>query len=311
MPFPLTRRTLALAALAVATLSAPAAWAQNAPVRVASKIDTEGALLGNIIVQVLEANGIKTENKVRLGNTKIVRSAIVAGEVDIYPEYTGNGAFFFSDEKNPAWKSAKAGFDLVKQLDASKNKIVWLEAAPANNTWAIAIRKDVASANKLKTLEDLGRWVSAGGKFKLAASAEFIERSDALPAFQTAYGFKLSQDQLLTLAGGDTSVTIKAAAENTSGVNAAMAYGTDGPVAALGLVILDDPKGIQPVYAPAPIIREEALARNPRIRELLAPVFRTLDGVTLQTLNAQIALEGKDAKKVAADYLRSKGFIKS
>jgi len=306
----MTRRTLALACLAVALIT-PAAWAQDAPVRVGSKIDTEGALLGNIIVQVLEANGIKTDNKLRLGNTKIVRSAIVAGEIDIYPEYTGNGAFFFSDEKNPAWKNAKAGFDLVNKLDAETNKIIWLAPAPANNTWAIAIRKDVASANQLKTLADLGRWLSSGGKFKLAASAEFIERSDALPAFQTAYGFKLSQEQLLTLAGGDTSATIKAAAENTSGVNAAMAYGTDGPVAALGLVILEDPKGIQPVYAPAPIIRASVLAKNPKIKDVLAPVFQTLDGPTLQSLNAKIALEGQDAKKVAADYLKAKGLLKN
>jgi osmoprotectant transport system substrate-binding protein len=309
MLFTPTRRQLGTIALALTTLAAPV-WAQNAAVRVGSKIDTEGALLGNIIVQVLEANGIKTENKVRLGNTKIVRTALTSGEIDIYPEYTGNGAFFFSDDKNPAWKNAKAGYDLVKKLDLEKNKVVWLEPSPANNTWAIAVRKDVASSNKLKTMEDLGRWVSGGGKFKLAASAEFIERSDALPAFQTAYGFKLNQNQLLTLAGGDTSVTIKAAAEGTSDVNAAMAYGTDGPVSALGLVILDDPKGVQPVYAPAALIREEVLAKNPKIKALLAPVFKSLDGVTLQGLNAQIALEGKDAKQVAIQYLKSKGFIK-
>lgn len=309
MTRPLTRRTLALATLAGALMSSTA-WAQNAPVRVGSKIDTEGALLGNIIVLVLEANGIKTESKVRLGNTKIVRSALLAGEIDIYPEYTGNGAFFFSDDKNPAWKSAQSGFELVSKLDASQNKLTWLAAAPANNTWAIAVRKDVAQANKLKSLDDLGRWVSGGGKFKLAASAEFIERSDALPAFQTAYGFKLGQEQLLTLAGGDTAVTIKAAAEGTSGVNAAMAYGTDGPVSALGLVILDDPKGVQPVYAPAPVVRESVLAANPKIRDVLAPVFKSLDGPTLQGLNARIALEGRDAKRVATDYLKAKGFIK-
>jgi len=306
----ISRRALALASLA-AVLITTAAWSQDAPVRVGSKIDTEGALLGNIIIQTLEAHGIKTEKKLRLGNTKIVRSAIVAGEIDMYPEYTGNGAFFFSDEKNSAWKNAKAGFDLVSKLDLDANKITWLAPAPANNTWAIAIRKDVASTHKLKTLADLGTWLSSGGKFKLAASAEFIERSDALPAFQTAYGFKLTQQQLLTLAGGDTSATIKAAAEQTSGVNAAMAYGTDGPVAALGLVILEDPKGIQPVYAPAPIIRESVLAKNPKIRDVLAPVFKTLDGPTLQSLNAKIALEGQDAKKVAADYLKAKGLLKN
>ena len=149
-----------------------------------------------------------------------------------------------------------------------------MEASPANNTWAIALRKDVATANKLKSMDDLGKWLAKpGSQFKLAASAEFVERSDALPAFQTAYNFKLKPEQLLTLAGGDTAVTIKAAAEKTSGVNAAMAYGTDGAVAALGLVILEDPKGVQPIYAPAPIIREEVLKKNPKIKDVLAPVF--------------------------------------
>lgn len=290
-------------------LASTASIAQTA-VRVSSKIDTEGSLLGNMMIQVLEANGIKTENKVQLGTTKIMRGALTAGEIDIYPEYTGNGAFFFSDEKNPAWKNATDGYELVKKLDAEKNNIVWLAPAPANNTWAIALRKDVAEKNKVKSLADIGKWLGAGGKFKLAASAEFIERSDALPAFQAAYGFKLNNTQLLTLAGGDTTATIKAAAEQTSGVNAAMAYGTDGAIAALGLVVLDDPKGIQPVYAPAPLVRAQTLAEYPKIKTVLEPVFKTLDGPTLQALNAKIAVEGQDAKKVSADYLKAKGFIK-
>lgn len=306
----MTRLSYRLLAATVATALLSGAAMAAEPVRVGSKIDTEGALLGNIIQQVLEANGIKTISKISLGNTKVVRGAITSGEVDIYPEYTGNGAFFFADETNPAWKQADAGYQLVKKLDQEKNKLTWLAPAPANNTWAIAIRKDVANANKLKTLSDLGRYISKGGQFKLAASAEFIERADALPAFQNSYGFKLKQDQLLTLAGGDTAVTIKTAAEQTSGVNAAMAYGTDGPVAALGLVILDDVKGVQPIYAPAPVIRSEVLAKQPRIASLLQPVFRSLDGTTLQKLNASIAIEGQDARKVASRYLKSKGFIK-
>lgn len=294
-----------------AALLAGSALAQTATaVRVGSKIDTEGKLLGNMIALALESNGIKIENKTSLGNTKIMRGAITTGEIDIYPEYTGNGAFFFSDESNPAWKNAKAGFDRVSVLDLEKNKIVWLTPAPANNTWAIAVRKDVAIANKLVSLDDMGRWISAGGQFKLAASAEFAERSDALPAFQSAYGFKLKPEQLLTLAGGDTSVMIRAAAEKTSGVNAAMAYGTDGPVSALGLVIMEDTKGVQPIYAPAPIVRAEVLANHPKIKEVLANVFKYLDGATLQGLNAKIQLEGQDAKKVAAEFLRSKNLIK-
>lgn len=305
------RRAILVVIAAFAVGLAGMAQAQpTAPVRVGSKIDTEGKLLGNMIVLALEAAGIKTENKSSLGNTKIVRGAIAAGEIDIYPEYTGNGAFMFSEESSPVWKNAKDGYARVKALDLEKNKIVWLEPAPANNTWAIAVRKDVAGANKLKTLDDLGKWISAGGAFKLAASAEFVERADALPAFQSAYGFKLKPDQLLTLAGGDTAVTIRAAAEKTSGVNAAMAYGTDGPVAALGLVIMEDPKGVQPFYAPAPIVRADVLAKNPKIATVLAPVFKLLDGPTLQALNAKIQLEGQDAKKVAAEFLKSKGLLK-
>lgn len=284
------------------------------PVRVASKVDTEGKLLGQMMVLALEANGIKTTNKVSLGNTQVMRGAITAGEIDIYPEYTGNGAFIFSEEKNPVWKRLETGYQRVKELDYAKNKIVWLPPAPANNTWTIAVRQDVAAANKLVTLVDLSKWLGSSqykvGQFKLAASAEFVERSDALPAFQAAYNFKLKPDQLLTLAGGDTSVTVRAAHEKTSGVNAAMAYGTDGAVAALGLMVLEDTLGVQPVYAPAPIVREDALKKNPNIADALAPVFKLLDRPTLQALNAKIQLEGQDAKKVAGDFLKSKGLLK-
>ena len=291
--------------IAPSLFSAPA----PAPVRVGSKIDTEGKLLGNIIVLALEANGIKTENKVSLGSTKVVRTALLAGEIDMYPEYTGNGAFMLGDEGNKAWKSLRAGYELSKKIDLEKNRIIWLEPANANNTWAIAVRKDVATANKLHTLEDMGKYITGGGNFKLAASAEFMERADAMPAFQTAYRFKLKPDQTLVLAGGDTSATIKAAAEKTSGVNAAMAYGTDGPLAALGMVVMEDPKGVQPVYAPAPIVREEVLKRYPAIATILAPIFKSLDGPTLQMLNARIQLDGEDARKTAGDYLRSKGLL--
>jgi len=295
----------------VAGLALLAAGAQAAePVKVGSKIDTEGSLLGNIILQVLDSHGVKTVNKVQLGTTPVVRGAITAGELDIYPEYTGNGAFFFKDEKDAAWKNAQQGYEKVKKLDAEKNHLVWLTPAPANNTWTIAVRKDLAEKNKLTSLDDLSAYLKKGGEFKLAASAEFIERSDALPAFEKAYGFKLEQPQLLSLAGGDTAVTIKAAAQQTSGVNAAMAYGTDGPVAALGLQTLSDPKGVQPIYAPTPVVREAVLKAYPEMDAWLKPVFASLDEKTLQQLNASIAVEGLDAKKVAAAYLKQKGFVK-
>ncbi|WP_437608446.1 glycine betaine ABC transporter substrate-binding protein OsmF [Erwinia sp. V71] len=301
----LRNSVLAGSALMVLAASALAADA----VRVGSKIDTEGSLLGNMILQVLEKHGVKTVNKIQLGNTQVVRGAITAGELDIYPEYTGNGAFFFHDEQDAAWKNARAGYEKVKTLDKQHNQLVWLTPAPANNTWTIAVRSELAQKNQLHSLDDLSRYLKQGGEFKLAASAEFIERPDALPAFQKAYGFQLSQNQLLSLAGGDTAVTIKAAAQQTSGVNAAMAYGTDGPVAALGLQTLSDPKGVQPIYAPTPVVRDAVLKQYPDIARWLQPVFASLDEQTLQQLNAKIAVEGQDAKRVAADYLQQKKLL--
>ena len=285
--------------------AAPAAEA----VVVASKIDTEGSLLGHMVAAALEARGLKVERRIQLGPTNIVRAAILAGQIDLYPEYTGNGALFFHRESDPAWKNAAAGYALVKQLDRSANHLVWLTPAPANNTWVIAIRNDLPGFPAGKCLDDLAAYLKGGGRFKLAASAEFVESPAALPAFEETYGFHLGAGQLLTLSGGNTAATLRAAAEGTSGVNAAMAYGTDGELSALGLTALCDDKGAQVVYAPAPVVREVVLERHPDIATALDPIFASLTLTTLQQLNARIAVGGEDAEAVAGAYLKLKHFL--
>ena len=294
----------ALAALAITVTTV------QAQVVVSSKIDTEGSVLGNIILEVFKANDIPVTDRIQLGATPVVREAITAGQIDIYPEYTGNGAFFFNEADKPIWNDAQQGYDEVKKLDYETNKIVWLTPAPANNTWAIALRDDVAGPNNLKTLSDFGQWVASGGEVKLAASAEFVNSPAALPAFQTTYGFTLKPEQLITLSGGDTAATIAAAAQQTSGANAAMVYGTDGGIAPSKLTVLEDDKGVQPVYAPAPIIREAALTQYPQIADLLQPVFARLDLKTLQDLNGRVQLAGEPANAVALDFLKTNGFLK-
>ena len=301
---------LSLKSVLVALALAASAPALADPIVVSSKIDTEGNLLGNVILQALQAKGLQVTNKVSLGSTPIVRKAIASGEIDIYPEYTGNAAFFFNKADDPVWKDAPKGYEAASKLDYDANRIVWLTPSPANNTWAIALKDEVASAAKVKTLDDFGKWVSSGGKVKLAGSSEFVNSAAALPAFQKAYGFALKPDQLLVLSGGDTSATIKAAAEGTDGVNAAMVYGTDGAIGAAGLAVLDDDKAVQPVYAPTPIVREAVLKAHPEIADALKPVFASLDLETLQTLDGRIQVNGESAKAVAADFLRSKGFAK-
>jgi osmoprotectant transport system substrate-binding protein len=309
-PLPLIAKTWAAAVLAMAASVLPAAPATAAgAIVVASKIDTEGALLGHMLAAMIEARGLAVERKIQLGPTNIVRAALLAGQIDLYPEYTGNGALFFHREADPEWKNAAAGYAEVKRLDRAENKLVWLEPAPANNTWVIAIRGDLPGFAERKCLDDLATYLARGGRFKLAASAEFVESPAALPAFEATYGFQLRSTQLLTLSGGNTAATLRAAAEGISGVNAAMAYGTDGEVAALGLTALCDDKGAQIVYAPAPVVRQAVLDRHPEIAAVLDPVFASLSLTTLQRLNARIAVAGEDSGAVALDYLKSRHFL--
>ena len=303
------KRVIGLLLGAALALLPAAVGAEEAKIVVASKIDTEGSLLGSMIVALLEAHGLAVDNKLQLGPTNIVRAALLAGQIDIYPEYTGNGALFFHLEQDPVWKDWAKGTAKVAALDREQNHLVWLAAAPANNTWTIALRQELAERHNLKTMDDFAKYLAGGGAIKLAASAEFVESPAALPAFEATYGFRLKDAQLLTLSGGNTSATLRAAAEGTSGVNAAMAYGTDGALAALGLTALEDDKGAQVVYAPAPVVREAVPQQHPEIAKVLDPVFATLSLETLQQLNAKIAVEGEDAGAVARAYLTSKHFL--
>ena len=298
-----------LCALALLVLVA-ATRADEAPIVVGSKADTEGALLGQLIVQVLRNAGLPVTDRTSLGPTSIVRRALLSGELDVYPEYTGNAAFFFHRESDPKFKQAASGYALARDLDARANDVVWLTPAPADNHWAIGVRADVAKKQSLQSLTDFARWVNDGGHVLLAGSAEFVESDAALPAFQLAYGFTLRGDQLLVLAGGNTSVTIKAAAEDISGVNASMVYSTDGAIAVTHLVVLTDPKQVEPVYEPAPVVRGAVLRRYPRIRSLLAPVFKALTLPTLRRLNARTQVDGENAAAVAHDFLQHHGWAK-
>jgi len=295
--------------IAATSLSCALATVASAEITVSSKIDTEGGLLGNIIALALEDAGLPVERRLQLGGTQIVREALLADQIDIYPEYTGNAAFFFNEADSDVWKDADAAHARATELDAAQNNIVWLNSAPANNTWAIAVTAPVAEENNLSTMSEFGAWVAGGGSVKLAASTEFVSSPAVLPAMQDTYGFTLSQDQMVILSGGDTAATIQAAARGTSDVNAAMVYGTDGGVGATGLVVMQDDKGVQPVYEATPIVRAEVLEEYPAIRDVLNPIFDALDMETLQRLNGRIQVGGEPSEAVARDHLTQTGVL--
>src|SRR5271155_3183375 len=130
------------------------ALSAQAAVVVSSKLSSESAMLSQMVRLLLNANGIPTIDRTRIGATPVVRKALLTGEIDLYVEYTGNAGFFFNDVANPAWKSLESGYQRGAKLDYDANQIVWLTPARANNTWALAVRDDVAAANHLQTMSD-------------------------------------------------------------------------------------------------------------------------------------------------------------
>lgn len=239
-----------------------------------------------------------------------MREALLAGEIDMYPEYTGTALTFFPDaglDEDLATRPDEL-YETLRELDA-ENGVTYLGRSPANNTWAIAVPQALADEHGLESMADLADYINEGGAFRLAASQEFVDRPDALPAFEATYGFNVSGDQLVILAGGNTTQTVTAAANGTDGVNAAMAYGTDGIIGALGMVTLSDPENAVAIYQPFPAVRTEVVEAYPQLPEILDPVFAALDEATLQELNGRVAVDGENPADVAQDFLTGAGFL--
>ena len=281
----------------------------EAAVVVSSKLSSESAMLGQMIRLLLDAHGIPAVDRTKIGATPVVRKALLSGEIDLYVEYTGNAGFFFNASADPAWKDLDKGYALGARLDYAANRVVWLTPARASNAWALAVREDVAGANHLETMSDFGRWVAGGGRVVLACSAEFAN-AGTLRSLERTYGFTLRSDQMIVLAGGETSATIGAAAAGTDGTNTAMVYGTDGGIAAARLRLLADDRHDQPVYAPVPLIRAAVLAQYPQIAPIVKPLMQSFTTESLQQLNARVQIDGESEESVAADYLRARGFLK-
>jgi len=281
------------------------------PVTIATMLDSEGSVLGQMILQVLNANGIETIDRINFGTPDILRSALENGEVDLVVDYTGSGQYYHPEDATDTtiWNDPVKGYEFTAQLDLEKRNIVWLTPSPANNTESIAVKREFSEENGIVNMEQLATYINAGNDFKLIASASFIENQLGLLGFEEAYGFKLTNDQIISLSSGNTAEMLKALSESTNGVNASLVYGTDGALDKLNLVVLEDSKHIPPVYLPAPVIRKEVLDIYPEIETLLKPIFESLSLEVLQKLNAKVAYDGEDAASVAKAYLEENNFI--
>ncbi len=277
------------------------------PVTVGSKEFTEQLVLGQLTIQVLEANNIPTEDETNLGGTVILRDAQLEGEVDLAWEYTGTGLITHLGYEDPITDPEKA-YEVVREDDYEQNQLIWLNYAPLNNTYTIMMRQDDAEELGIETVSDLAQAINEGvaapdpGQWIFATNHEYSVREDGYPGLTEHYDFHFDGTQIM-----DTGITYGALRDGDVAVG--MGFATDGRIDGFDLVNLEDDKEYHPVYNGAPVIREETLEQYPEIEEVLQPLIESLDDETMQRLNAMVDIDGYEPDEVAEMFLEEEGLL--
>jgi osmoprotectant transport system substrate-binding protein len=277
----------------------------GADITVGSKEFTEQLVLGQIALQVLENAGASVEDQTRLAGSVAARQALTSGQIDTYWEYTGTGWITYLKHTKPIQNSQKQ-YEAVAKEDLKKNGIEWLPPAPANNTYAIAVRKEAYDKLGVKKLSDFKQLINENPEeATLCVGTEFSTRDDGLPGMEKAYGYQFPRDNLVKIDEG----LIYQATDKGDKCNFGEVFATDGRIEGLGLKVIEDDKSFFPIYNPSLNVRKEVIDEYPQIKKIFAPISKKLDTETLQKLNAQVDIDGQLPEDVAQKWLSDNGFI--
>ena len=282
-----------------AALLAVHAAASAQTVKIGSKNFTEQYILAEIYAQAIEDAGIKVERKINLGGTLIAQRAIVSGEIDMYPEYTGTA--LLAVLKAEVASDPQQVYDTVKAYYEKEFKLTWLQPTAVNNGYAIILRPETAAQYKLATLSDLQ---AAGPKLVLGAGPEFLDRFDGIPGLRQVYGIEFKEFKQFAKLG------LRYDALAAKQIEVANGFSTDWQIGDGKLVTLRDDKALFPPYFVAPVIRMPTLAAQPRLAEILDKVSATLDTEAMRRMNAEVERDREEPRDVAKAYLKSKGLIR-
>lgn len=291
---------LVLALLTTLTVISCGSGGSGGTIKVGSKDFTEQFILGEMYALVLENSGLKVERKLNLGGTPVAQAGLESGQIDLYPEYTGTG--LLTVLKQPANSDQKQVFDTVAKAYKEKYNLVWLDPAPMNNTQALAITQEISAKYSIKTISDM---VKQANQFTIATTAEFQEREDGLPGLKKVYG-NFEFKKLIPLDPG-----LRYQALKNGEADVVEAFGTDGEISALKLVVLEDDKKLFPPYQVAPVVRQEVLDKNPGIRDTLNTLSPKLTDATMQRLNYEVTGKKREPAEVAKEFLSQEGLLKS
>lgn len=277
----------------------------DAEIAVGSKDFTEQQILGQITVKALEAAGASVNDQVGLAGTNAAREALLNGEIDMYWEYTGTGWITHLGNTDPITDSKKQ-YEAVKKADLKENDIEWLEPAPFNNTYALAVREEAYEDLGVEKLSDMEKLIEERPEeATICVESEFNTRDDGLPGLEKTYGYEFKDSNKSLV---DTGVVYTQTDKGKC--NFGEVFTTDGRIEALGLKIIEDDKKFFPVYNPALNVRKDVLEENPDLKPLAADLAKALDTKTMQQLNASVDVDGESYDAAADKFLEDNGFIK-
>jgi glycine betaine/choline ABC-type transport system substrate-binding protein len=261
-------------------------------ITIGSKADTEGILLAEIIARRIErATDLTVTRRTALGGTQLCFQALLSGEVDLYPEYTGTALVALLER--PALNDSRQTFDLVQRELLRRDELVMFEPFAFNNTYALAIAKPRAAALGVRKVSDLARHRDLTAGF----TAEFMARQDGWPGLRERYELEFRSPPRTLEAG------LMYRAAQQSEVDVISAYATDGRIEKFELLVLEDDKKFFPPYQAAPLIRQSTLAKHPALAPALKPLAGRLTDDEMRRLNAAVDIDRQRPEDVAEKYV--------
>jgi osmoprotectant transport system substrate-binding protein len=268
-------------------------------VRVGSKNFTEQFIVAEIYAQALENAGIKAQTRPNLGATLIAHAALLRGDIDLYPEYTGTAMAHVV--KGSLSGSAEQIYTTVKNYYEKNLHLTLLDPTHVNNGYAIVVLPEIAMKYRLKTLSDLG---PASQNLSFGAEGSFADRTDGLPGMSGVYGIHFKDFRNLAKLG------IRYSALTSKNIDVSCGFTTDWQIAEDRLVVLEDDKHLFPPYFLVPVIRQDTLARNPKIADVLNGVGSLLDNENMRAMNTAVERDKEEPKDVATRFLKGKGVLR-
>src|SRR5579872_1088442 len=260
---------------------------------VGSKNFTEQLVLGEIIAQQLERKlGQKVERKLNLGGTLLAHQALVNGEIDLYPEYTGTALTAIL--KLPPSSDAAGVLREVRSVYETRWHLEWLAPFGFNNSFAMVIRGEEARRGGIQTLSEAARYKT---DWVMGVGYEFLQRPDGFSGLVKTYGLRI-KGQLKTM---DLGLLYRGLEQRQ--VDMIAASTTDGMLSVLDVRVLEDDKHYFPPYEAASVVRADALSRHPGMREALDELAGKLTDRAMQKLNYQLDGKHRPLAEVAREFL--------